>query len=164
MCVGLQGSLHILSYTGWRKATIFWIANPRETFPSKLSVHHSSSLRGNKADLYFVTRPRENKSICLVEGNNPNNVLGFPGYYKPFWPWIKHALHVLGPMRPREGCTYCFGCTRLRGVTPFFCGAIKLRETKQVAVLGRGLLVEMKPIFLDSKTKPKIRVMELRET
>ena len=101
-------------------------------------------MRGNKADLYFVTRPRENKSICLVEG--------------------KDALHVLGPMRPREGCTYCFGCTRLRGVTPFFCGAIKLRETKRVAVLGRGLLVEMKPIFLDCKTNPKIGVMEPRDT
>ena len=61
--------------------------------------------------------------------------------------WIKHAHHVLGPMRPREGGAYCFGCMS-------FCGAIGLRETKRVAVLGRGVLVEMKPIYCDCKTKP----------
>ena len=68
-------------------------------------------------------------------------------------------------MRPRIGGTYCFGCIRLRGVKPIFCEAIGLRETKRVAVLGWELLVEMKPIFCDCKTKPHFGgFMELRET
>ena len=39
------------------------VAKPRETFPSKLCAHHSTVFGGNKADLNFVTRLRENKSI-----------------------------------------------------------------------------------------------------
>ena len=46
---------------------------------------------------------------------------------------------MLGRRKPMEGGTYCFGC-------------IRLRETEWVAVLGRGVLVEIKPIFCDCKT------------
>ena len=46
-----------------------------------------------------------------------------------------------------------------------FCGAIGLRETKRLAVLGWVVLVEMKPIFCDWKTKPHFGgFQEVRET
>ena len=111
---------------------------------------------GNKADLYFVTRPREKKSIFLeplTEGKTPITYWVLQAVIKPCW--MKHTHHVLRPMRPREGGTYCFGCIRLRGVKSIFCGAIGLLEMNRVAVLGRGVLVEIKPIFCDCETKPQ---------
>ena len=49
-----------------------------------------------------------------------------------------------------------FWVYKAEGIETNFLRGIGLRETKQVAVLGRGVLVEMKPIFCDCKTNPRV--------
>ena len=44
-----------------------------------------------------------------------------------------------------------FWVYKAEGSENIFCGAIRLRKPKRVAVLGREVLGEMKTIFCDSK-------------